>query len=689
MLSRGGGCEDVRLEMSHGYSTNQQTTTTKQNGQPSLSLLAATALCLMGANTPLTRAFAAPPVGLGKEQKSSEPIPWSEIGARAGAKYQSDGLSILSSEDGAVIRCAFQKLEGEATAEGLWLTSTVARAADDRFRVVASAAGRSGGRLDGSCAGAALARLGTVTVEPEVVRFIRPGLVEEYSVSLDGVRQDFIIAQRPAGAGELRVELDVQGAQTEAAAHGARLVLKGSGRKIAYSQLRVEDAEGRALHARLEVDSAACLAVVVDDAAAVYPVRIDPTFSDANWISMGGMPGADGTVAAAVTDASGNLYVGGSFTVIGEVVANHVAKWNGSAWTALGSGLSGPFGTAARALLVSGGELFVGGNFTNAGGNAANGIAKWDGNAWTAISSGVNGAVYALAMSGNDLYVGGIFSTAGGNAASRIAKWDGNAWTALGSGLGGGGGGVGALAVSGSNLYAGGDFTVAGGSPANYVAEWDGSAWSALGLGVFSQVNALAVSGSDLYVGGFLSRAGSDLYVGGSFTAAGGNPANCIAKWDGTAWTPLGSGLNEPVRALVVSGNDLYVGGAFTTAGVTAANRIAKWNGSGWTALGSGLNISVYATAVWGNALYLGGGFTTADGSAANHIAKWDGSGWTTLGSALNDYVYALAVSGSNLYVGGSFTVAGGSPANYVAQWDGSAWTALGSGLNRAVGALA
>ncbi len=38
------------------------------------------------------------------------------------------------------------------------------------------------------------------------------------------------------------------------------------------------------------------LAVVVNDADAVYPVRIDPTFSDANWVSMGGFPGANGDV---------------------------------------------------------------------------------------------------------------------------------------------------------------------------------------------------------------------------------------------------------------------------------------------------------------------------------------------------------------------------------------------------------
>ena len=37
-----------------------------------------------------------------------------------------------------------------------------------------------------------------------------------------------------------------------------------------------------------------CLVVVVEDAEAVYPVRIDPTFSDANWVSLNpGLPGAD------------------------------------------------------------------------------------------------------------------------------------------------------------------------------------------------------------------------------------------------------------------------------------------------------------------------------------------------------------------------------------------------------------
>jgi hypothetical protein len=42
---------------------------------------------------------------------------------------------------------------------------------------------------------------------------------------------------------------------------------------------------------------------------------------------------------------------------------------------------------------------------------------------------------------------------------------------------------------------------------------------------------------------------------------------NCIAKWKGSAWSVLGSGMDDRVYALAVSGTNLYAGGTFTTAG--------------------------------------------------------------------------------------------------------------------------
>src|SRR5439155_13458310 len=62
---------------------------------------------------------------------------------------------------------------------------------------------------------------------------------------------------------------------------------------------------------------------------AMSPTRIQSAFSDADWFSMGTVPGANGSVGASLVDDSGNLYIGGDFTVVGDIAANRIAKWNG------------------------------------------------------------------------------------------------------------------------------------------------------------------------------------------------------------------------------------------------------------------------------------------------------------------------------------------------------------------------
>jgi len=608
--------------------------------------------------------------------QSSEPIPAAKLGAIAGAQYRGDGLSVVPEPDGARLHCVFQKLEGQVSSEGLWLTSTVQSQSSGKFRVAARAVGREGALI-------VLPRKGAVTVADKMARYVRQGLTEEYSVSVDGVRQDFVVMQRPAGNGPLRVELDVTGAKAEALPNGARLVLASSGRKVDYRRLHVKDAQGVELMARVEVACAEQLTIIVQDTGAVYPVLIDPTFSDANWVSMGTSSGLDGSVQSAVVDASGNLYIGGSFTVSHDVVLNGVAKWDGSAWSALGSGMGGAYGATVYALVASGSELYAGGSFTTAGGVNARNVAKWDGNEWSALGSGVDALVYALAVWGTNLYAGGGFELAGGVSAHKIAKWDGSAWSALGSGMEQAGY-VRALVVSGSDLYAGGHFTTAGGTNAAHIAKWNGSTWSPLADGVDHFVYALAASGNDLYAGGF-------------FTTAGGISVNRIARWDGQAWWPLGSGMDAPVNALAVVGTELYAGGIFNNAGGTSALKMAKWDGNAWSphTLGGAAYPAVYALAPSGGGVYVGGTFGSARAGGlfdsgnwvdAANIAKWDGSAWSSLGqqpaSGLNGGVYAVAISGNNLYVGGGFTMVGEVTANKIAKWDGSAWSALDSGMN-------
>ena len=467
---------------------------------------------------------------------------------------------------------------------------------------------------------------------------------------------------------------------------------------------------------------------------------------DEDWDGrFAGPPGVNGVVRTVAVAPNGDVYVGGDFAMAinssgNYFAANHVARWDGSGWSTLGSGVD----NSVYALAIGQqGEVYVGGYFTNAGGLAASHVARWNGRVWSPLGSGVNNAVLSMAALGNDLYVGGYFDKAGNVNASGVARWNGATWSALGGGISGAQfsiPSVSAIAVgSRGEIYVAGMFQSAGGVSANNIAKWDGAGWSALGGGVgdpnnYSQVSALALSDSgEVYAGGYISRAGgasvnnlakwdghnwssvgggasgsvqaivvrgTDVYAGGNFSSVGnGRSIARIARWNGSQWMALDSGVGGAgfayVNAIALTAQgELYAGGNFTAAGGADASFVAKWNGDNWSALSGGINGVVYAAALGATGeLYVGGDFTGAGGLPANHIARWDGTNWSALiggvGIGVDGSVNAVAVSGNRVYVGGDFTTAGGVAADHIAQWDGTNWTALGSGVNDNVFALA
>lgn len=330
--------------------------------------------------------------------------------------------------------------------------------------------------------------------------------------------------------------------------------------------------------------------------------------------------------ALAWEKGTNRIYVGGSFSVVGWIPARNIARLEGTNWSPLGSGMTGthPQLSSVTALAWDGtnNHLYAGGLFIKAGESPANNIARWDGANWFPLGSGVNGEVLALAWDSdtNNLYVGGSFAMAGGNQANHIARWDGADWFPLGAGMDGE---VLALVwdnVS-KNLYAGGNFKTAGEVTANYIAKWDGITWSPLGSGMMNGwVMALAWDHSK-----------SHLYAGGNFTGVDGNIIRQVAKWDGNGWMPLGEVVGNqlgPIHALAWDGatNSLYAGGSIHQAGGVPANMVAKWDGTNWSPLGSGLLWDSVLTLAWddvNNSLYAGGYFMTAGGNPSYYLARW------------------------------------------------------------------
>jgi hypothetical protein len=374
------------------------------------------------------------------------------------------------------------------------------------------------------------------------------------------------------------------------------------------------------------------------------------------------------TVHALALLPNGDLVAGGEFTGAGAVIADHIALWDGTAWSALGSGFDGP----VNALIVMGnGDVVAGGEFTLADGAPASNIARWNGVSWSPLGAGRGAAVESLALLPNgDLVAGGAggFTRFTGEYVGdeALARWNGTSWRPLGDGFDEE---VRALTrLANGDVIAGGDFTQAVTVDADHVARFDGTVWAPLGAGVDDVVRALAVLPN------------GDLVAGGDFLNAGGAGAAQVALWDGVAWSALGAGVDDVVRALAVLPNgDLVAGGDFLNAGGAGAARIALWDGAAWSALGLGFDGPVHTLAVMPDGdLLAGGAFAMAGGTAAANIAQWDGASWTALGAGLDGPVFSLLVrDNGDVVVGGKFTTAGAVAAEHLALWDGVGWSSL------------
>jgi trimeric autotransporter adhesin len=326
-------------------------------------------------------------------------------------------------------------------------------------------------------------------------------------------------------------------------------------------------------------------------------------------------------------DGSGagrQLYVTGNFSTVGGAPINGLARWNGQAWSSVG----GPPSAYVSQMAVyddgrAGPALFVTGGFNTIGGVSALRIARWDGHSWSPLGSGLSGGTgetFGLAVfddgRGPALYVGGRFTGAGGVPVTGLARWDVASWSAV---PGAGQTGITALHTytppngGPTRLYAGGDFSL--GEPRTRLAMFDGTSWSRLSdhyvYSVFAFREFDDGNGRALYMAGYSSP---------------GTPADWggVGRWDGTTFTPLGRGVfggNESSAAAgaLVGFNDgrstaLYVAGGFRFAGTEPAAGIARWDGTAWHALGSGLPdghvicLEVFDDGT-GPALYAGGYF--------------------------------------------------------------------------------
>ncbi len=394
------------------------------------------------------------------------------------------------------------------------------------------------------------------------------------------------------------------------------------------------------------------------------------------WNDVGG--GVNGLIFVAKFIGN-NLYVGGNFTKAGNVAATNIARWDGTNWWPLGNGVSGNtngiFAYVHALAADMNGNLYAGGLFRNAGAVPVSNVARWDGTNWSALGSGVyNGTSPGL----NDvkyyngaLYVAGAFSSASGVNATNLARWDGTNWFAMG---GGPNGTNTAIVTLGTNFYTTGIFTNIAGVRMLYAAHWNGSSWDPVIAGTAGEISSDVSSAAGI---------NGHLYVGGNFIRAGNAGVIGVARWDGTQWSglvgPRTKGVFLSGREIKVIDGNVYLGsGGMSLAGGVLASRIARFDGTNWDNMGGGVigGGSVNTIVKYNGTICVGGSFTNIGGVVAKNAAYWDGANWHSLASGLNNTVNVMLVHNGTLFAGGTFTARGDSSASVhgITQWDGSDW---------------
>lgn len=383
------------------------------------------------------------------------------------------------------------------------------------------------------------------------------------------------------------------------------------------------------------------------NAAADYIAR----WNGAAWSAFAGS-GVNGVETIAISGA--DFYFGGSFVNAGSVAkADYFAKWDGVTWNAYAE-RDDVFSAFPTTIAAVGDDVFLGGNFSDhAGIAAADNIVRYDGENWHALGAGLNGAVSYIKAIGTDLFIFGSFTNAGGTGSDSIVRWDTLTEQYYGYGAGISAATnpscVGVVTV-GNDIYLGGSFN----SSTSGMVRWNAAdaQWENPGAG-FDNVNGI-------------EKLGTDVYLGGLFETGNGSPFDFLAKWDSISeqWSTVGSGVNSQIYAMNASDSDIYIMGIFTDAGgVANADGVARWDGTNWYGLGSGIEtdflvVPVDASIFRDGNLYISGGFNRAGGLNLPYMARWDGSGWypvdfefaTDLQPNSFYSLHGLAFAGDNVY---------------------------------------
>ncbi len=120
----------------------------------------------------------------------------------------------------------------------------------------------------------------------DMLRYIYPSIEIQYTNGKDGLRQNFIVKERPTGKTPLTIQIRLTGDLKPRLLYGRKLVFNAPGEtgkaQLLYEDLKVWDNHYSPLKSSMKLNKGV-LTIEVDDRNAAYPITIDPVNRTPDW----------------------------------------------------------------------------------------------------------------------------------------------------------------------------------------------------------------------------------------------------------------------------------------------------------------------------------------------------------------------------------------------------------------------
>ena len=305
----------------------------------------------------------------------------------------------------------------------------------------------------------------------------------------------------------------------------------------------------------------------------------------------GSLVGNKSTVINSLCEYNNELYVGGSFTAIGGIVAHNIARWNGTSWNTLG--LGNFLQKDISDIIVYNENLY----FT------ADKLYKWDGTTiqeftyFNSISQ-TNQPVYGkdLHVFNNELYIVPFYDEF---ALQQLLKYNGSNFTVI---------------PTVDELENTIEVTCVGDLNNSMYVAGDGGLHK-YEAGNWINCNGITTTTPKIHD---IETYNNELYVIGLFNSIGGLGVSNIAKYNGSTWSnilfPEGQYIsinpivNWGTNHLKTMNNELYLAHDFieVQAGGVDLNPITKYNGNQWITIAQNPLGIGDCSIIYNNELYCG-----------------------------------------------------------------------------------